>query len=75
MEQNEALYEYKMGSEVYRFEAPSRAHAEKMRGSAIQYFAEKTLISHFAESALVGPDLVQMPSAFVFQSAGAAVNG
>jgi hypothetical protein len=63
MEQDERMYEYKMGSEVFRFEARTHAEAEEMRGEAIQYFAERagTL---FEEEAIVGPSLAPLPEGF-----------
>ena len=57
MEQDEHIYEYRMGSEVFRFEARWHGDAETLRGAALQYFAEH-LGTLFSESALVGPDLV-----------------
>ena len=63
MEQDEALYEYKMGSEVYRFEAHSHGEAVKLRTYAIQYFSEK-LGSLFSEEALIGPELAPLPKGF-----------
>ena len=63
MEQDERLYEYKMGSEVYRFEARSHSEAEVLRGSALQYFAEH-LGTLFAEEALIGPELAPLPESF-----------
>ncbi|MBS1962073.1 MAG: hypothetical protein JST04_07655 [Bdellovibrionales bacterium] len=63
MEQDERLYEYTMGSEVYRFEARNHAEAEEMRGSAMRFFAER-LATLFSEDAITGPELVPMPSGF-----------
>lgn len=63
MEQDERLYEYKMGSEVYRFEARTHAEAEAYRGIAIQFFAER-LATLFSEEALIGPEVVDLPEAF-----------
>jgi hypothetical protein len=66
MEQDEALYEYKMGSEVYRFEAHSHGEAEKMRTYALQYFSEK-LGPLFSTEALLGPELAPLPASFHFE--------
>lgn len=63
MEQDERLYEYTMGSEVYRFEARNHAEAEEMRGSALFFFAER-LGTLFSEDAISGPELVPMPKGF-----------
>jgi len=63
MEQDERLYEYTMGSEVYRFEARTHSDAEKMRGDAIQYFAERAG-SLFSEAAVAGPSLAEIPNTF-----------
>ena len=60
MEQDERLYEYTMASEVFRFEARSHAEALKMRGEAIEYFAEKAGIL-FSDDAVVGPTIVAPP--------------
>lgn len=65
MEQDERLYEYKMGSEVYRFDARSHAEAELMRGNAIQYFAEHLGVL-FDEDALTGPTIVPMTEGFAY---------
>jgi hypothetical protein len=70
MEQDERLYEYKMGSEVYRFEARNHAEALELRGSAIQYFAEH-LATLFSEDALVGPELAEMPKDFSLEERAA----
>lgn len=64
MEQDETLYEYKMASETYRFEAHSHEEAEKVRSYALIHFTEK-LGPLFSIDAMVGPDLVQMPKGFV----------
>ncbi len=63
MEQDERLYEYRMGSEVFRFEALSHADAELFRGEAVEFFAERagTL---FSDDAIVGPVLVEPPPGF-----------
>lgn len=66
MEQDEILYEFKMGSEVYRFEAHSHEEAERNRPYAIMFFAEK-LGNLFSEEALVGPDLAEIPSGFILK--------
>jgi hypothetical protein len=65
MEQDERLYEYKMGSEVYRFEARSHAEAMKMRGDAIEYFAERAG-PLYSEAAVVGPEIVEPPATFKY---------
>ena len=67
MEQDERLYEYKMASEVFRFEALTHEDALIMRGEAIEYFAEHLGVA-FEEEALVGPELVEPPSGFNFKS-------
>ncbi len=66
MEQNEVLYEYKMGSEVFRFEAPSHEEAEMSRSYALLHFAEK-LGTLFSEEALQGPDLAEIPTGFILE--------
>lgn len=66
MEQDETLYEYKMASEIYRFEAHSHEEAEKIRSYALIHFNEK-LGPLFSADALVGPDLVQMPKGFIMK--------
>jgi hypothetical protein len=68
MEQDELLYEYKMGGEVFRFEARSHAEALLMRGPAIAYFTERAR-GLFDEDAIVGPDRVEMPESFVYVGA------
>lgn len=65
MEQDERLYEYTMGSEVYRFDARSHAEAEALRGIALQYFAEH-LGGLFDEDALVGPTIAKPPADFKY---------
>ncbi len=67
MEQDERLYEYKMASEVFRFDARSHAEALVMRGEAIEYFAEHLGVA-FDEGALIGPMIVEPSAGFQYQT-------
>jgi hypothetical protein len=73
MEQDERLYEYKMASEVFRFDARSHAEALKMRGEAIEYFAEHLGVL-FDEAALIGPEIVEPPTGFQFKPEASETN-
>ncbi|MBC7384883.1 MAG: hypothetical protein H7301_01825 [Cryobacterium sp.] len=63
MEQDEVVYQYLMGSEVYRFESPSDHEAHHHREYALLHFQEK-LGPLFDLSALRGPERVIPTSAF-----------
>ncbi len=67
MEQDEALYEYKLGSETFRFEAHSMEEAIKTRTYAILHFADR-LGRLFDETAIVGPDRVIPPPSFQMEA-------
>jgi hypothetical protein len=64
MEQDEKLYEYRMGSEVFRFEAGSHEEAERFSPYALIHFAEK-LGTLFAPEAMRGPDFVDFEAEFI----------
>ncbi len=64
MEQDENVYEYLMGPEVFRFECRSEEEAEKFREYALMHFQEK-LGALFAIDALRGPKKAGMPSRMV----------
>ena len=59
MEQDEFVYEYQMGKEIFRFEAHGDGEANKYRQYAVLHFKEK-LGSTFSEGALVGPRRIDM---------------
>ncbi len=54
MEQDEFVYEYRMGSAIFRFEAHHEHEAQQYRPYALLHFQD-TLGQNFSESALQGP--------------------
>ena len=63
MEQDEVVYQFIMGSEVYRFESHSDEEAKKHREYALIHFEEK--LGHlFNFEALRGPERVLPTPAF-----------
>jgi hypothetical protein len=60
MEQDEYVYEYRMGNEVFRFEAHGPKEAHDYRPYVLLHFRE-LLGSNFSEDTLKGPVRVKSP--------------
>jgi hypothetical protein len=60
MEQDEKMYEYRMGHEVFRFEAQGHKAAVDYRPYVLLHFRE-LMGSAFSEDALKGPIPVKLP--------------
>jgi hypothetical protein len=63
MEQDDILFEFKLGKEAYRFEAPSLEEAEKFRSIAMDFFRNTVGLDPSGEK-LEGPVRVKLPEGF-----------
>ena len=60
MEQDEFIYEYQMGDEIFRFEAHGPKEAQDYRPYVVLHFREK-LGAKFSEANLYGTRLIKVP--------------
>jgi hypothetical protein len=59
MEQDDCIYEYRLGGEVFRFEAHGKEAAEGWKRYAVLHFQEQ-LGPRFAEKDILGPVAVHL---------------
>lgn len=63
MEQDKIVYEFRMGPEVFRFEAASEYEAEEYRKYALIHFHDR-LGTHFDPRLIEGPERAKFPANF-----------